>query len=84
MSSALSLAMTGLSSKVISGGQGALGFLDLEGVAEDDLGLLDLVDSDGSVSADLFAGTEAVFSLGASLDIGKISLESILGTFAFG
>ena len=60
-----------------AGAQGASGFLDPEVVAEDDLGLLDLVDSDGSVSVDLFAGTEAVFSLEASLEIGKVSLESI-------
>ena len=60
ISLALSLAITGLSSRVISGAQGTADFFDPEVVA-DDLGLFDLEDSEGSTSADLFEGTEAVF-----------------------
>ena len=61
MSSALSLDMIGLSSKVIFGAQGTSGFLDPEAVAEDDLAFFDFEDSAGCVSADLFAGAEEVF-----------------------
>ncbi|XP_028123134.1 uncharacterized protein LOC114320220 [Camellia sinensis] len=49
ISSALSLAMTGLSSKVIVGAQGASGFFDPEVVVEEDLGFFGCWDSDGWV-----------------------------------
>ena len=54
ISSALSSAMTGLSSKVISGTQGTACFFDPEVVADDDLGFYDFGDSDDWVSERLF------------------------------
>ncbi|GMQ06822.1 hypothetical protein CsSME_00051260 [Camellia sinensis var. sinensis] len=83
MSSALSLARTGLSSKVISGVQGTFGILDPKVVADDDLGFFDCVDSDGCVSADLFF-TEAVFSLPANCEIVRVSSTSTSVALAFG
>ena len=54
MSSALSVAKTGLSSRVIFGDQGASLLLDPEVVVEEDLGFLDFGDSDSWVSEPLF------------------------------
>ena len=84
MSSALSLARTGLSSKVIPGVQGTFGILDPEVVADDDLGFFDCVDSDGCVSADLFLGTEAVFSLPANCEIVRVSSDATSVALAYG
>ena len=77
MSSALSLAITSLSSNVIWGAQGASRFEDPEVVIADDLGLFDQVDSDGWASASLFSAAEEVFSLSTNFEIGKVSSVAI-------
>lgn len=84
ISSALSLARTGLSSRVISGVQGTFGILEPEVIADDDLGFFDYVDSEGWVSADLFAGAEEVFLLPANCEIGRVSSVSTTVALALG
>ena len=82
MSSALSVAMTGLSSRVISGVQGTFGTLDFEVVAEEDLGLFDFEDSDGWVSAYLFPAEGSDLLLSASLETGRASAASTSAALA--
>lgn len=77
MSSALSSTLTGLSSKVMAGTQGAPDFLEPDAVVDSDLGLFDRVDWEASASADLFLGAEVVFSLEANFESGKVSSVSI-------
>ena len=69
ISSVLSLALSGLSSIVLGVALGALDFREPEVVADLDLGLFDLVDSEGVASAGLFSAVEALFSAAAILEI---------------